>query len=129
LAVIAGEQVGFRAKPLKRDAFGLYNNEEMKGAKILSWCIAVALAIISTVILVSGKTVAGIVLYYLTAVLYSIVELLVGTMYLERDGWVFLEDALWGDKLEEKLGEQDNNLRELTSWGLSFHFRLSTRHY
>jgi hypothetical protein len=50
-------------------------------------------------------------------------------MYLERDGWVFLEDVLWGDKLEEKLGEQDNNLRELTSWGLSFHFRLSTRHH
>jgi hypothetical protein len=129
LTVIAGEQVGFRAKPLKRDAFGLYNNEEMKGAKILTLCIAVALAIISTVIVASGSTVAGIVLYYLTAVLYSIVELLVGTMYLERDGWVFLEDALWGDKLEEKLGEQDNNLRELTSWGLSFHFRLSTRHY
>ncbi|KAF8193862.1 hypothetical protein K438DRAFT_1516462, partial [Mycena galopus ATCC 62051] len=49
--------------------------------------------------------------------LYCFVELLVSTMYLEREGWVFLEDSMWGDNLEAKLGEQDNNLRTLTHWG------------
>ncbi|KAJ7736683.1 hypothetical protein B0H16DRAFT_1695322 [Mycena metata] len=39
-----------------------------------------------------------------------------GTMYLEREGWVFLEDSKWGDKLAQ-LGEQDHYLRTLTHWG------------
>jgi hypothetical protein len=118
LTIIAGETLGFRTIPLKRDAYGLYNNEEMKGLKRLSLWLAVALAIISTVILASGNPTTGLILYYVTAILYVTVELLVSTMYLDRAGWVFLEDSLWGDKLEAKLGEQDNNLRVLTRWGL-----------
>ncbi|KAJ7729926.1 hypothetical protein B0H16DRAFT_1330179 [Mycena metata] len=129
LTIIAGETLGLRKhlkrdarKHLKRDAFGLYNNEEIKGLKILSWWVAVVLVLISSILVGSpGHLTSGIVLYYVTAILYCIVELLAGTMYLEREGWVFLEDSLWGDKLEAKLGEQDNNLRSLTRWGM-FHY-------
>ncbi|KAJ6548667.1 hypothetical protein B0H19DRAFT_952560 [Mycena capillaripes] len=119
LTIIAGETLGFRPKPLKRDAYGLYNNAEMKGLKILSWCIVAVLIIISTALVGSENIQAGIALYYVTGLLYCILELLVGTMYLERDGWIFLEDKRWGDfeKLKVKLGEQDNNLRELKHWG------------
>ncbi|KAJ6453134.1 hypothetical protein C8R45DRAFT_1039688 [Mycena sanguinolenta] len=116
LTIIGGEMLGLRPKPLKRDSLGLYNNEEMKGVKILAFWVAVALAVISSIVTVKHLT-AGLVLYYMTAILYCMLELLVGTMYLERDGWVFLEDSMWGDKLEAKLGEQDNNLRKLTNWG------------
>ncbi|KAJ6494244.1 hypothetical protein C8R45DRAFT_824340 [Mycena sanguinolenta] len=116
LTIIAGEMLGFRPIPLKRDALGLYNNKEMRGAKILAISTALVLALIGTFILTTGNIGPGFVVYYITTILYCIFELLVGTMYLERNGWVFLEDALWGDKLETKLGEQDNNLRELTHW-------------
>ncbi|KAJ7724368.1 hypothetical protein B0H16DRAFT_1785977, partial [Mycena metata] len=34
LTIIGGETLGFRPKPLKRDPYGLYNNEEMKGLKL-----------------------------------------------------------------------------------------------
>ncbi|KAF7369894.1 HET domain-containing protein [Mycena sanguinolenta] len=116
LTIISGEMLGFRTKPLKRDSLGLYNNEEMKGVKILAFWVAVVLAIISSIVTVKQLKV-GLALYYLTAILYCMLELLVSTMYLEREGWVFLEDSMWGDKLEAKLGEQDNNLRKLTHWG------------
>ncbi|KAJ7034459.1 hypothetical protein C8F04DRAFT_956519 [Mycena alexandri] len=116
LTIIAGETLGLR-KHLKRDASGLYNNEEIKGLKILSWWVAVVLVLISSILVGSGNLKGGLTLYYLTAVIYCIVELLASTMYLDREGWVFLEDSLWGDNLEAKLGEQDNNLRTLTRWG------------
>ncbi|KAJ7166876.1 hypothetical protein C8R46DRAFT_899297 [Mycena filopes] len=118
LTIIAGETLGLRPKPLKRDANGLYNNEEMKGLKRLSLWGAFALVVISTILLGSGSTAVGLILYYVTAILYALVELLVSTMYLEREGWIFLDDLEWGDDLEVKLGEQDPNLRTLTRWGL-----------
>ncbi|KAJ7131166.1 hypothetical protein C8R44DRAFT_665016 [Mycena epipterygia] len=116
LTIIGGETLGFRPRALKRDAAGLYNNEEMKGLKVLSFWVAAALVIIS-VILLSSQNFAGFVLFYVTAILYCIVELLTGTMYLDREGWVFLEDSQWGDRFEDKLGDQDSNLRTLTHWG------------
>ncbi|KAJ7205295.1 hypothetical protein GGX14DRAFT_315116, partial [Mycena pura] len=48
---------------------------------------------------------------------YRMVELLVSTMYVERDGWVFLQESKWGEKLEDKLGEQDSHFRTLKPWG------------
>jgi hypothetical protein len=120
LSIINGETLGFRPKPLKRDPWGLYNNKEMKGLKLLSMWTAVALVIISLAILFSGNIQAGFLLYEVTALIYCIVELLVGTMYLEREGWIFLEEELWGDfeKLRVKLGDLDDNLRSLRHWGL-----------
>ncbi|KAJ6500925.1 hypothetical protein C8R45DRAFT_820772 [Mycena sanguinolenta] len=118
LTIIAGEILPFRPIPLKRDAVGLYNNEEMKAAKILAICTAVVLALIGTFVLARNPNPeSGLMMYYVTAILYCIFELLVGTMYLQKDGWVFLEDAMWGDNIEAKLGEQDNYLRQLTHWG------------
>jgi hypothetical protein len=92
----------------------------MKGLKLLSMWTAVALVIISLAILFSGNIQAGFLLYEVTALIYCIVELLVGTMYLEREGWIFLEEELWGDfeKLRVKLGDLDDNLRSLRHWGL-----------
>ncbi|KAF7358993.1 HET domain-containing protein [Mycena sanguinolenta] len=117
LTIIAGETLGFRPVPLKRDADGLYNNEEMKSAKLLARCMAWAFALVGTAILVTGNIGSGFWVYYLTAILYCVFELLVGTMYLQRDGWVVLEHPLWDEMFEAKLGEQDHNLRKLTHWG------------
>ncbi|KAF7358995.1 HET domain-containing protein [Mycena sanguinolenta] len=117
LTIIAGETLGFRPVPLKRDAYGLYNNEEMKSTKLLARCVAWTFALLGTAILGSGNINSGVLVYYLIAIPYCIFELLVSTMYLQRDGWVVLEHALWGEMFEAKLGEQDYNLRKLTHWG------------
>ncbi|KAJ7861698.1 hypothetical protein B0H14DRAFT_2575828 [Mycena olivaceomarginata] len=53
----------------------------------------------------------GVGLYLFGALLYCCVELLASTMYLEREGWVFLEDTKWGDDTAAKLGSQDYKLR------------------
>jgi hypothetical protein len=116
--MIAGEILGFRPK-LQRDALGLYKNEEIKGLKILAFCVAFLLFLFSHFIIRWGYLKTGYATYYGTAILYHLVELLAGTMYLEREGWVFLEDSRWGDKLAQ-LGEQDHYLRTLTHWGLHF---------
>ncbi|KAJ7200128.1 hypothetical protein GGX14DRAFT_315945, partial [Mycena pura] len=52
--------------------------------------------------------------------LYHLLEFLVGTMYLQRVGWIFLKDSDWefsvdGQQLE--LGNEDSHLRKLTFWG------------
>ncbi|KAJ7213377.1 hypothetical protein GGX14DRAFT_618566 [Mycena pura] len=99
LAIIGGQTLGLRHKGLKRDPWGLL------------------MLIISTSVLGSGSVRTGIALYWLASILYCILELLVGTMYLDRNGWVFLEDEVWGHKLELKLGEQDNISKTA---GLSF---------
>ncbi|KAJ7030771.1 hypothetical protein C8F04DRAFT_1365292 [Mycena alexandri] len=99
LTMLAQKTIGLRPTPLKRDKDGLYTNEEMKGLKILA------------------HPNVGIGLYWLTSVLYCILELLVGTMYLERDGWAWLEDADWSANLERSLGKQDSHLRSLVHWG------------
>ncbi|KAJ7247369.1 hypothetical protein C8J57DRAFT_1003547, partial [Mycena rebaudengoi] len=51
-----------------------------------------------------------------------VIELLVSTMFLERNGWIFLRDSTWGGEIEEtqkKLGYLDSNLRTLKPWGES----------
>ncbi|KAJ6626144.1 hypothetical protein B0H10DRAFT_1999200 [Mycena sp. CBHHK59/15] len=115
LTIIGDKTLGLRPN-LKRDAAGLYNNEEIRGLKILAYWMAAILVIISLILLGSGTT-FGVFLFYITAILYSIVELLASTMYLERDGWVFLYDSEWGNNVPERLAEQDNNLRSMVHWG------------
>ncbi|KAJ7777066.1 hypothetical protein B0H16DRAFT_947454 [Mycena metata] len=116
LTILGQKTIGLRPTPLKRDKDGLYTNEEMKGLKILAQCVVLVITIISLYCLVNGNIV-GIVLYWLISVLYCILELLVGTMYLERDGWAWLEDADWGANLENSLGKQDSHLSSLVHWG------------
>ncbi|KAF8168838.1 hypothetical protein K438DRAFT_1615949 [Mycena galopus ATCC 62051] len=115
LTIIGAETLGLRPT-LKRDPYGLYNNEEMGALKRLAIWTSVILGAISMREVASGHL-RGLLLYGLTAVLYSVIEMLVGTMYLERDGWIFLDDSKWGEKLGDTLGEQDNTLRNPVNWG------------
>ncbi|KAJ7126259.1 hypothetical protein C8R44DRAFT_618510, partial [Mycena epipterygia] len=123
LTIIGAETLGFRPKPLKRDPYGLYNNKEMNGFKFIAIGTAGTVAFFGIIFFAVGKQVVGGAICYLTAICYSLVELLVGTMYLERTGWAFLADSEWGDNLEAKLGEQDNNLRT----GVRFFIYFSAR--
>jgi hypothetical protein len=114
--------IGLRPKPLKRDRYGLYNNEEMKGLKILAYCVVCLLVIVSLYLFSTFfHAVDGLILLWITSILFCVLELLVGTMYLERYGWAFLDDSRWGDNLEASLGDQDNHLRTLIHWGIYSH--------
>ncbi|KAJ7754577.1 hypothetical protein B0H16DRAFT_1542834 [Mycena metata] len=110
LAIHRSEMVHFAT--LRRDPNGLYTNKEMQGVKDLTW----GLAIISlAVVALLGRTeryTASIILYIVIALLYRLVELLAGTIYLVRSGWVFLED-----EVEARLGKLDPTLHTLDSWG------------
>ncbi len=44
-------------------------------------------------------------------------EMAIGTIYLQRDGWIFLDDNLWGYEPQHRLGAQDPKLAELIEWG------------
>ncbi|KAJ6472476.1 hypothetical protein C8R45DRAFT_412006 [Mycena sanguinolenta] len=122
---------------LKRDPKGLYTNkQEMNGFKNV---VVVLLAVI-TIILVAvivvltiihaadgdvnrddnsfdsiGLLLGILVPLYVAIGLYHLLELLVGTMYLQREGWIFLESALWFDGAQKVLGHQDNNFKKLES--------------
>ncbi|KAJ7741353.1 hypothetical protein B0H16DRAFT_1323905, partial [Mycena metata] len=117
LMIIGGEALGFRSKPLKRDRYGLYNNSEMKGIKVSSFWIAILCVILGSVYVGIGLPYLGVGLYLLGGLLYCCVELFASTIYVERDGWVFLEDTELGEDTAAKLAPQDYNLGKLKHWG------------
>ncbi|KAJ7666186.1 hypothetical protein DFH06DRAFT_984940 [Mycena polygramma] len=121
LTIIDGQTLGLRSARFKRDRYGLYTNDEMKGIRVLSSWIAGALVEFSLIqILVTASLLPGLGCYCLAAFFRCCLELLAGTMYVERAGWVFLEDAQWGDEVEKKLAELDHNLCTFSQWGMSF---------
>ncbi|KAJ7754575.1 hypothetical protein B0H16DRAFT_748631 [Mycena metata] len=105
-----GQVVNF--KTLKRDPDGLYTNEDLKGVRNLACGIAVMLLVIVVLLGRSEQYTASVVLYVITAILYRLVELLAGTIYLVRNGWVFLEG-----EIEARLGNLDPTLSTLKHWG------------
>ena len=115
LNVIGPHTVGVGRK-LKRDAAGLYHNDEMKGLK---WLAAAILSAVTTsgLAVLSKKGLIGALMMYLGTVLYCAVELAVGTMYLVRRGWVFIYVSEWGPDPRIALGKQDSNLQHITGWG------------
>ncbi|KAJ7348671.1 hypothetical protein DFH08DRAFT_808400 [Mycena albidolilacea] len=117
---------------LKRDPNGLYNNKEvMNGFKnlilLLLFVLFIIIAVVLVIVLPSGtptndsntiRTLLPILVpLYVCTMLYQLLELLVGTMYLERDGWVFLEKSDWfrpGQRPE--LGNQDRRRQLVPEW-------------
>ncbi|KAJ7777274.1 hypothetical protein B0H16DRAFT_1361003 [Mycena metata] len=142
--MIVGAQTLTLLKTLKRDAKGLSTNKaEMKGLKNLTIFLLFIVFIVATVVIVSSTTnfLLIVIPAYGCLMLYHLLELLVGTMYLERVGWVFVQDpdressaggqqselslsqrhASTGDALSRsslvELGNEDSHLRKLVSWG------------
>ncbi|KAK0204525.1 hypothetical protein DFS33DRAFT_1224776, partial [Desarmillaria ectypa] len=49
--------------------------------------------------------------------IFTIFKMVVGTIYLQCDGWTFLNDSIWGHEPQQCLGVQDPKLVELIKWG------------
>jgi hypothetical protein len=121
--MIVGAQTLTLRETLKRDPKGLSNNKaEMKGVKNLVIFLLIVVVIVAALAIVaSGAEPLFIVIpAYGCLMLYHFLELLVGTMYLQRVGWIFLKDSDWEFSLngqQSELGNEDSHLRKLTSWG------------
>ncbi|PBK66135.1 hypothetical protein ARMSODRAFT_370554 [Armillaria solidipes] len=115
LSIIGSQTIGLRAS-LKRDPFGLYTNEDMTGLAGLSVCILVLVWSIG-LSTIKRDPFLGIAIIWLGSISFAILEMLVGTIYLERDGWIFLSDKVWGHAPQQSLGEQDPKLAKLIKWG------------
>ncbi|KAK0449881.1 hypothetical protein EV421DRAFT_1289551 [Armillaria borealis] len=115
LCVIGSKTVGLR-KSLERDPFGLYNNKDMRGLKWLSLFFLVLLWVIAFA-LISKNWNTFVAIAWVSSSIYVIFEMAVGTIYLQRDGWIFLDDSIWGHDTQQRLGVQDPKLAELIEWG------------
>ncbi|KAJ7837243.1 hypothetical protein B0H14DRAFT_1104775 [Mycena olivaceomarginata] len=90
--MIVGAQTLTLRETLKRDPKGLSNNKaEMKGVKNLVIFLLIVVVIVAALAIVaSGAEPLFIVIpAYGCLMLYHLLELLVGTMYLQRVGWIF----------------------------------------
>ncbi|PBL04046.1 hypothetical protein ARMGADRAFT_911321 [Armillaria gallica] len=115
LCVIGSQIVGLRDS-LERDSFGLYTNKDMRGLKWLSRCFLVLVWLIGFAVISIGFNVF-IVIVWIGSIIFVLIEMVVGTIYLQRDGWILLNDSLWGYGPQQHLGIQDPNLAELIEWG------------
>jgi hypothetical protein len=118
LMIIGGGMVGIRPE-LRRDWAGLYTNKEMRPLRILVGAMLGTGLLVAFILLVNALFFAALGLFIAVGCAHMSAEILVGTMFLERKGWIFLLDSEWGDlkTMQAKLGHQDSHLGKLTSWG------------
>ncbi|EEB99603.1 hypothetical protein MPER_00687, partial [Moniliophthora perniciosa FA553] len=119
LNIIGAQTIGLHPC-LKRDGYALYRNPNariMKRASvvILVFCWIIAITMVSKAIEHPALAGAGAILFWLSLIGHNSFRLLVGTMHLQRNGWVFLrenkwnngskDDIAWGTNPEELLGQ------------------------
>jgi hypothetical protein len=116
LCVIKPEHIVVQHK-MRRDSAGLHTQEAMHPVRRAARIFAVVLILIAIIIgSVGGGLKASVVVANVTFILYAILELLVGTMFVARDGWVALEDSVWGSDPRHALKRVDMALG-LSVWG------------
>jgi hypothetical protein len=118
LCVIKPEHIVVQHK-MRRDSAGLHTQEAMHPVRRVARIIAAVLVLIAVVVgFIGGGSTVGFGLVYMTSILYAILELLVGTMFIVRKEWIVLEDSVWGSDPRHALKRIDRDLgRNLTVWG------------
>ncbi len=116
LCVIGSQIVGLRDS-LEQDPFGLYTNKDMCGLKWLSRCFLVLVWLIAIVVGIKISIPLHFKIVRFGSILFVLLEMAVRTIYLQRDGWIFLDDSLWGYEPQHNLGIHDPKLTELIEWG------------
>lgn len=122
LTILGAETIRVHSK-LKRDAWALYHDSEMPGT--LRWCRwglggTFVLGVVATGATgITGHTTAwpvGLVIFLLGSIVFVMVELVVGTMFLEKNEWVYLEER---EHPIERLAKLDVDWAKkgLVEWG------------
>ncbi|KAK7029466.1 hypothetical protein VNI00_014499 [Paramarasmius palmivorus] len=132
LNIVDAKTIGLHPD-LKRDSKALFRNPHARVRKIvsvtllvISWIIAIAMyaSAVTNPNLAAGAT----ALLWISSIVFNFFRLTIGTMYLERSGWVFLSekkwndgskgDAVWGSQPEKLLGQLDRSLDgRIVEWG------------
>ncbi|KAK0222257.1 hypothetical protein IW262DRAFT_1482368 [Armillaria fumosa] len=115
LCIIGSQTVGLRDS-LERDPFGLYNNKDMRLLRWASWWLLILSWVLGFKAISTSLT-PFLAVVYISSCVFTILEMVVGTIYLQRDGWIFLYDSIWGSDPQHRLGMQDPKLAELIEWG------------
>ncbi|KAF7762219.1 hypothetical protein Agabi119p4_8812 [Agaricus bisporus var. burnettii] len=103
---------------LYRDSSGLYRNPEMRSLERWAVGICIVLIIVFFIVAVIGSVTAGLILLYSTTIAYSILLLLVGTMFVTKDVWVVIEDhTTLGRDAHRWLQSQDPTFDKAVEWG------------
>lgn len=108
---------------LRRDREGLYRHEDMVGLRNWMYFMATIMTHIGIPFIAVRQTgekrliAPGSILLYCAFVLVVFVELLASTVYVLREGWLFLPDERWGADPSDALGEQDPRFKRLREWG------------
>ncbi|KXN84021.1 hypothetical protein AN958_00580 [Leucoagaricus sp. SymC.cos] len=102
---------------LQRDSAGLYRNPEMKSLK--RWMIwGYFIFFIIGVACMGGSILGGFIVIWVATLAYVILELLVGTMFVEKDTWFVLEDhTVSGHEPYRWLQSQDPTFDNASEWG------------
>ncbi|KAK0213953.1 hypothetical protein IW262DRAFT_1407651 [Armillaria fumosa] len=115
---IIGSKTMMLQNSLKRDPFGLYNNTDLRALKQLSGIFLAVIKIATLVTTVAMNYSAWIMgMIWAGSSLFVIFEMVVGTIYLRRDGWIFLDKNDWGIEPQVNLGAQDPDFAKLFEWG------------
>ncbi|KAK7039218.1 hypothetical protein VNI00_010123 [Paramarasmius palmivorus] len=132
LNIVGAKTIGLHPD-LKRDSKALFRNPHARVMKIvsitllvISWIIAIAMyaSAVTNPSLAAGAT----AVLWISSIAFNFFRLIIGTMYLQRSGWVFLSekkwndgskgDAAWGSHPEKILGQLDRSLDgRIVEWG------------
>ncbi|ESK93887.1 hypothetical protein Moror_12994 [Moniliophthora roreri MCA 2997] len=119
---------------VKRDSMALYRNPDARVMKVLSsvlivlcWIIALALFIAAGATAKGNLAVGGFIVLWITSIAFNFFRLLIGAIYLEHSGWVFLSesklddgskgDIAWGSNPVKVLQQLDPSVTRLSEWG------------
>jgi hypothetical protein len=103
---------------LRRDAGGLYRNRELRNLKRWAIGIYTLLLGIFIAVAVASSVPAGLVLLYFTTMAFTIFQLLAGTIFVEKDVWVVIEDqTTMGWDAQRWLQSQDPTFDKAVEWG------------
>jgi hypothetical protein len=103
---------------LQRDSAGLYRNPEMRSLKRWAIGIYIVLVLIFIIVLASANHAVGGALIYVVTLLFTILEILVGTVFVEKGVWVVIEDhTVRGRDVYRWLRSQDPTFDEAVEWG------------
>lgn len=103
---------------LRRDPAALYRNEDMRSLKVFALWLLVGFYVLGFSVLVGARSIGGIIggllVWYFGAVFLATLELLVGTIYVKKDGWIVFD----GDKDPIPfLQSRDPDYTKSVEWG------------
>ncbi|EEB95148.1 hypothetical protein MPER_05930, partial [Moniliophthora perniciosa FA553] len=115
---------------VRRDSMALYRNPGVRVMKILSLVALILCWIIAFALFVNAPTAnpnPGVIVFWITSIVFNFFRLIIGVTYLERSGWVFLceselddgskGDIAWGSNPVKMLQQLDHSITQLEEWG------------